>query len=164
MHWRRNQLDQWRHDAVNASTKQLSVIILIHTREMCVCCDRPRLKLRGTQDKRVGCGTAVVHLGFDASSSDFPTLSMNICASQPFFFSLSSPSFPWVSHLPSCVTCSRRSVHLPFSSVSVSLWLSAWLTQGTTPTPNTAELKQTHFARVKINHFLFSLSLPLSLS
>lgn len=82
-----------------------------------------------------------------------------------FFFSLFSPTFPRVSHLPSCVTPSCGSVHLTFSSVSVYLRLSAWLTQGITPTPNIAELKQTHFATVKINHFLFfSLALFLFLS
>lgn len=125
---------------------------------------------RGTQDKTIGRGAAVVHSGSPVSSPDFPTLSMNTWASQlSFFLSLTSPTFPRVSRLPSCVTPSCRSVHLPFSSVSVSLWLSAWLTQGITPSPNTAELKQTHFATVKINHFLFfslslSFSSPLSLS
>lgn len=119
---------------------------------------------RGTQDKTIGRGAAVVHSGSPVSSPDFPTLSMNTWASQlSFFLSLTSPTFPRVSRLPSCVTPSCRSVHLPFSSVSVSLWLSAWLTQGITPSPNTAELKQTHFATVKINHFLFFFSLSLFL-
>lgn len=39
------------------------------------------------------------------------------------------------------------------------------LSQGITKTPNTAKLKQTHFATVKINHLLFfSLSFSSSLS
>lgn len=48
----------------------------------------------GAQDERVGCDTGVVLLGFDVSSSDFPTLSMNIWALQASFFFLCSQSFP----------------------------------------------------------------------
>lgn len=86
---------------------------------------------------------------------------MNICSSGPFLLCLASPTFPRVSHLLSCVTSSCLFIHLPFFSISVSLRVSAWLTQGTTPAPNTAELKQTHFARMKTNHFLLAPSLSL---
>lgn len=92
-------------------------------------------------------------LGTLVSFSDLPTLSMTIWAWEPF----SSPS---VSHSPSCVTPSCRSVHLPLCRLP--LRLSGRLTQGITPTPNTAEfLKQTHFAAVKINPFLPFLSLSV---
>lgn len=68
------------------------IVIVTHPR-VCVCCNRQKLgRGGGAQDKRAGCDIGVVLVGFDVSSSDFPTLSMNICASQASFF-LSFPSF-----------------------------------------------------------------------
>lgn len=70
---------------------------------MCLCCDRLRLKINGTQDKTARRGPSVVHLGFDVSSSDFPTLSMNICSPGPFLPCLASPNFS--SSFTSAVLC-----------------------------------------------------------
>lgn len=161
---------QWRQAAVNVSTAELFLITLIYTRERCfLSFERPRLKPNGTEDKSASCGVSVVHWGFDVSSSYFPTLSMNTCSLGPLLFCLSSMTFLQVSHLPSCVPSlpAALSTYPPSPLPFLQEPVPALLTQGTAPTPNTAELKQTHFARMKTNHFpfsLLSLSLTLSLS
>ena len=160
-----DQLDQWCHDAVNASAAELLWLILINTREMVCVLGRSETETNRGIRERVGWGTAAVHVGSLVSFSWFlNSKHEHVRLKTVFFFSLSLLElflefhiYLLVLHLPVALS--------PSSLSSVSIWLSAWLTLGITPTPNTAELKQTHLATVKINHFLlFSLSLFLFLS
>lgn len=88
IHGGRDQLDPWRHEAVNASTAELPLVIVIHTQEMvCVCCDNVRQRLIeglsiGESWLRHSSGTLGISC-FIVSSSDFPTLSMNMWVSEP---------------------------------------------------------------------------------
>lgn len=82
---------------------------------------------------------------------------------------------PFLLSLPQLLSWSLTFTFLCYTFLSLcppssffygTLTFCPWLTQGITPTPNTAELKQTHLAAVKINHFLFFfffISLSLSL-
>lgn len=154
---------------MNVFTAEFFLITLIYTRERCfLSFDRLRLKASGTEDKSASCRVCCP-LGIDCFILFFPNTKHEHMLPETIAFSASPPQSFFKCHISLLVfrtlpaTLSTYTHSTPFFSPGACACLAH-----TGDNPNTAELKQTHFAWMKTSHFPLSLLarslLPLSFS